>query len=168
MNKSLLAGAFAVAALMLQTGFASATTQGDQTVREPIVISADDPVLNKANLDRVKRRIIALGNRCTYVNMYNNNPCWSLASYSFYLNPDPGPDGHPQWNINCDLTRGDFNTLVVRDASSGRFAAVDFRPGEAIFFRSYAAAGEASSRLEQDQVVFRAAVAAALEVIECR
>lgn len=76
---------------------------------------AGHPVLNKVDLDRVKRHIIESGARCTYVNKYNHNPCLETAEFRLFLNPDPGPDGHPQWNINCDITRGDFNTLVVQE-----------------------------------------------------
>ncbi len=71
-------------------------------------------LLTHANLDLVKARILAGGQRCTYTQMYNNNPCAHTAHYTFYLNPDPGgPDQHPQWNINCDPARGDFRTLVI-------------------------------------------------------
>lgn len=71
-------------------------------------------LITRANLDQVKARILAGGQRCTYSQMYNNNPCAHTAHYAFYLNPDPGgPDLHPQWNINCDPARGDFHTLVI-------------------------------------------------------
>ena len=47
--------------------------------------------------------------------MFNNNPCFTTEHFIFYLNPDPGgPYQHRQWNMNCDLDKGDFNTLVVR------------------------------------------------------
>lgn len=142
-------------------------SEGRQHTMQPVLVSTSDPILNKANLDLVKRHIIGLGSRCTYVNKYNNNPCWSLASYTFYLNPDPGPDGHPQWNINCDTTRGDFNTLVIKDDSTDRIASVDFRPKEAVVFHSYGRAFESFTvESEQDQVMFATAVAAALKAIK--
>ena len=79
-----------------------------------IVASSSEGLLNKSNLDRIKQHILAQGRRCTYTNMFNNNPCFELADFQLYLHPDPGPKGEPQWNINCDVTRGDFNTLVIR------------------------------------------------------
>jgi hypothetical protein len=77
--------------------------------------SDEEQVINKKNLDQIKQFILKQGKRCTYSQMYNNNPCYELGPYIFYLNPDPGgPNNHPQWNINSDLVRGDFNTLVIR------------------------------------------------------
>jgi hypothetical protein len=100
-------------------------------------LSPTEPVLNKENLDRVKRFILGTGRRCTYVNMFNNNPCFELADFEFYLNPDPGPNGHPQWNINCDATRGDFNTLAVREkGAAGGYHVIDFQPGQALTIRA--------------------------------
>lgn len=129
-----------------------------------VIFSPDDPLLNKAKLDRIKRHIIAQGRRCTYVTMYNDNPCWSLPPYMFYLNPDPGPDGHPQWNIGCDTGRGDFNTLVIADSSSAVDpGSVEFRRAGAVAYQRYGATlGETSREAEQS---FRAAVTAALKAI---
>ena len=79
-----------------------------------IMASSSEVLLNKSNLDRIKQHILAQGQRCTYTNMFNHNPCFELADFQLYLHPDPGPNGEPQWNINCDVTRGDFNTLVIR------------------------------------------------------
>jgi hypothetical protein len=74
-----------------------------------------EAILNKNILDRIKRYILQSGQRETYCNMFNDNPHFSTEHYDFYLNPDPGgPVNHPQWNINCDLKKGDFNTLVIR------------------------------------------------------
>jgi len=92
-------------------------------------MSTSAPILGKGNLDRIKKYIIAQGRRCTYSNIYNNNPCFALAGVRLYLNPDPGPNGQLQWNINCDVSRGDFNTLVLHDADGYR--TIDFRdPGD--------------------------------------
>lgn len=126
---------------------------------------AYDPLLNKANLDRIKRHIIAQGRRCTYVTMYNDNPCWSLPPYMFYLNPDPSPDGHPQWNINSDTRRGDFNTLVITDsASSVDPGSVEFRRAGGVAFRR--CRGEVSpDEAGRSEAVFRAAVRAALKAV---
>ena len=80
-----------------------------------------EDILNEKNLDRIKRTILQSGQRETFCNKYNDNPHFSTEHYDFYLNPDPGgPVNHPQWNINCDLKKGDFNTLVIRTkAGSG-------------------------------------------------
>lgn len=152
--------------LALQLSHVAAGTASHDPM-QPTVIDSSDPLLNKTNLDRVKQHIIALGARCTYVNMYNNNPCWSLASYKFYLNPDPGPDGHPQWNINCDITRGDFNTLVVEEVNSDRNVSINFRPNAALTFRSSRyAISDSPSEMRQTQIMLRAAVTAALKAID--
>ena len=77
--------------------------------------SDEEKIINKHNLDRIKQFILKQGRRCTYSQMYNNNPCYEIGPYLYYLNPDPGgPHHHPQWNLNCDPKRGDFNTLVIR------------------------------------------------------
>ena len=129
------------------------------------IIAADDPVLNKKNLDKVKRHIITNGDRCTYVNKYNNNPCWAVSEFQFYLNPDPGPDGHRQWNINCDIARGDFNTLVVHVRSSpGEWRAIEFLPGKAVAIRVLD--GASSSDLVRAKDLIRNAVNSALEAIK--
>ncbi|MES2932045.1 MAG: hypothetical protein V4805_00935 [Pseudomonadota bacterium] len=94
---------------------------------ELISQSASEPILNKTNLDRIKKFIIAGGERCVYSNMYNNSPCFKLPGFQLYLNPDPGPDGNRQWNISCDITRGDFNTIVFRrDLFSDQYRYVEF------------------------------------------
>lgn len=79
------------------------------------VRSDEEKILNKANLERIKRFIISKGQKCTYSQMFNDNPCFFTGNYEFYLNPDPGgPYSHPQWNANCDPQKGDFNILVIR------------------------------------------------------
>ena len=157
--------ALVATALALQIGLAFSNPKIKNPM-EAVTIPAGDPLLNKANLDQIKRHIIALGARCTYLNMYNHNPCWSLAPYVFYLNPDPGPDGHPQWNVNCDVTRGDFNTLVIEESESGRQTSVDFRPKEAVVLRSYRGTFKDSpGEFKEAQVAFRRAVTAALQAI---
>lgn len=109
---------------------------GDWGRMSTLRIPMDHPLLNKANLDRIKRHIIDAGARCTYSNKYNDNPCWAHAGYDFFLNPDPGPDGHPQWNIDCDTERGDFNTLLVRrSAGSAQYVDIDFLHAEAVSIR---------------------------------
>jgi hypothetical protein len=57
---------------------------------EIVTSSAAEPFLNQYTLDRVKRFILAKGQRCTYSNMYNHNPCLRVADIQLYLNPDPG------------------------------------------------------------------------------
>lgn len=88
--------------------------------------SASESVLNKSNLDRIKKFIIQQGETCTFCNMYNHNPCFQNQDFSAYLIPDPGPNGHPQWNINSDITKGDFNRLVIR-TNNFKYRDIDFR-----------------------------------------
>jgi hypothetical protein len=77
--------------------------------------SDEEEIINKINLDQIKKFILQQGRRCTYSQMYNDNPCYEIGPYLYYLNPDPGgPHNHPQWNINSDREKGDFNTLVIR------------------------------------------------------
>ena len=38
--------------------------------------SGEGSILNKTNLDRIKHFILQKGEKCTYYNMYNNNPCF--------------------------------------------------------------------------------------------
>ena len=77
--------------------------------------SAQEPVLNKRNLDTIKSFVLKKGQRCTYSQKFNDNPCFATEHFIFYLNPDPGgPHQYPQWNMNCDPNGGDFNTLVIR------------------------------------------------------
>jgi hypothetical protein len=95
-------------------------------VQTVVVESSQNKVLSKKNLDAIKQFILKTGQTCTYSNMYNNNPCYQTAHYQFYLNPDPGgPHNHPQWNINCDPKKGDFNTLVIKASPSQNLAQID-------------------------------------------
>lgn len=129
-----------------------------------VIFSPDDPLMNKARLDRIKRHIIVQGRRCTYVTMYNDNPCWSLPPYMFYLNPDPGPNGHPQWNIGCDTGRGDFNTLVIEDRRVAVLrGSVEFRRAGAVAYDRYVSRLPETPR--EDEQSLRDAVTAALKAI---
>jgi hypothetical protein len=93
---------------------AGAHAVANAEVQTVVVKSSQNKVLSKKNLDAIKRFILKTGQTCTYSNMYNDNPCYQTAHYQFYLNPDPGgPHNHPQWNINCDPKKGDFNSLVI-------------------------------------------------------
>lgn len=84
-------------------------------------------------LQQVKRLILAGGHRCTFSNMYNHNPCARVGELDLYLLPDPGPDGHPQWNLNSDPARGDFHTLLVVPVDFDRSEArVSFFAGAAL------------------------------------
>lgn len=159
--------AAAVALLMHQASPASDSTE-DANSMHSITLAPEDRVLNKTNLDRIKRHIIANGMRCTYSNMYNHNPCWALPPYRFYLNPDPGPDGNRQWNINCDITRGDFNTLVIDETGEpGRSGTVDFRSAGAITVRVHGSTFELPPHeASASRTMIAAAVAAALQAID--
>ena len=72
--------------------------------------SSDEKVINRENLTSIKQLIIKNGLRETYGQMYNNNPAYHTNRFAFYLNPDTG-----QANINCELDKSDFQTLVMRD-----------------------------------------------------
>ncbi len=97
-----------------------------------------DPVVNRANLERIKKLILASGRTCTYCNMYNDNPAWETERFHLFLNPDPGgPHDHPQFNINCDPRRGDFRTLVIRRKPAAETTPEEFRdPYRRLDFRS--------------------------------
>jgi hypothetical protein len=155
----------ASAFLILQAALSSSFASEPRGLMHVAVSSPYNAVLNKLNLDQVKRHIIATGTRCTYVNMYNNNPCWELQNFRFYLNPDPGPDGRLQWNINCDVTRGDFNTLVVekKNTDSG-YATIDFRNEKAVHIRVPVASRP--SAIGEISKVMEEAVLAALKAID--
>ena len=55
---------------------------------------------------------------------------------TIFWTPDPGgPHNHPQWNLNCDPEKGDFNTLTIRrnlsvdksdDAFSDQYREINF------------------------------------------
>ena len=106
-----------------------------QAGTEEIMPTSSSEVLTAQNLGRVKRQLLEGGARCTYVNRYNHNPCAETAGFQLYLNPDPGPDGHPQWNINSDMALGDFNTLMVRSKRGDTtLHELDFRNAAALLF----------------------------------
>jgi hypothetical protein len=85
--------------------------------------SSEETVLNRANLTTVKEFIIKQGRRETYSNMYNDNPAFRLQPWMFYLNPDTG-----QQNINCEIGRSDFQTLVIRvPQAKNQYCHIDFR-----------------------------------------
>lgn len=88
-------------------------------------------MLSRESLQQLRQTILDSGHRCTFSNMYNHNPCLRVAGMDLYLIPDPGPDGHPQWNMNSDPARGDFHTLLVRPLDDSRGdASVSFFDGE--------------------------------------
>jgi hypothetical protein len=78
-------------------------------------VVATDSIINRKNLIRIKQFILLNKQTRTFSQMFNNNPFYKTERYEFYLIPDPGgPNIHPQWNINCDPSKGDFNTIIVR------------------------------------------------------
>jgi hypothetical protein len=92
----------------------------------------DDPVLSVDNLNALKDFILARKRVRTFCNMYNGNPWLETEHFDLYLLPDAGgPHGHPQWNINCDPTRGDFRRLVIRrkHESDDQYRELDFSSG---------------------------------------
>lgn len=77
--------------------------------------TTEEKTINRDNLLRIKRFILASGQRETYCNMYNNNPAHHTRRYDFYLNPDTG-----QKNIDCDPSKSDFNSLTIRSKPGGK------------------------------------------------
>lgn len=135
--RSLVNNPAAIATMIALTASTAATFV--QAQPDNMKITPSSPVgkiLTKEKLDQVKRYILISGKRCTYANMYNNNPCIEVPGFWLYLNPDPGPNGHPQWNINCDTTRGDFNSLVVQEKNgASAFHTIEFLDANAIVIR---------------------------------
>jgi hypothetical protein len=78
---------------------------------------SDEKLINRTNLTTIKQFIIKKGFRETYCQLYNNNPAYHSKRFAFYLNPDTR-----QQNINCEIDKSDFQTLVVRgpDTLSGK------------------------------------------------
>ncbi len=77
--------------------------------------SPDEKVITRTNLISIKQFILKQGRRETYSNKYNNNPAFRTKRFSFYLNPDTG-----QENINCDIEKSDFHTLMIRRSGGGK------------------------------------------------
>ncbi len=77
--------------------------------------AAEEKIINRENLIRIKQSILQNGQRTTYCNAYNNNPSQHTKRFYFYLNPDSG-----QNNIDCDSTKSDFNSLTIRAAGGGK------------------------------------------------
>ena len=79
-------------------------------------------LINRENLTSIKQFIIKSGLRETYSQMFNNNPAYHTKKFSFYLNPDTG-----QKNINCEIDKSDFQTLVIRDPDrKSQYCYIDF------------------------------------------
>jgi len=73
-----------------------------------IVADGSNPVLTVANFVLIRKFILSQGKRLTYCNMFSDNPYWPFPGFNSYLNP---PD---QRNINCEIGRSEFNTLVIQ------------------------------------------------------
>ena len=72
-----------------------------------------DTVLTSENFARIRQFILDQGRRATYCNMYNNNPYFPFTGFAMYLNPTD------QRNINCEIGKSEFPTLVVRTRGPG-------------------------------------------------
>lgn len=154
MNHARAAGVLAVWLVAVPAGWGS-EKQGEQMKAQ------ETQALTRARLDRVKRLILQAGTRCTYSSKYNRNPCLHTAEFHLYLDPDPGPDGHPQWNLDSDPAVGDFHTLVVRRRSGeDGWGSVAFMPGQDLAVSSFGEpSAEAAARARR---MLEAAVAAVL------
>jgi hypothetical protein len=71
-------------------------------------------LLTAASFQRIKRMILARGDRQTYCNKYNQNPHVEVSGFHAYLSPDVG-----QRNINCDPALSDFDQLTIQDWRGG-------------------------------------------------
>lgn len=87
----------------------------------------NNQTISLKNLTHIKRFIVDGRKKQTFCTMYNNNPYHKTSHYSFYLLPDSG-----QNNIDCDITKSDFNTLVIHDynAKNDQYRKVQFFEGQ--------------------------------------
>lgn len=83
----------------------------------------EEKIITHENLIKIKQFILKNGQHETYGNMYNNNPAYHTKGFCFYLNPDSG-----QQNINCDVAKSDFNSLIIRSLSAkkNQYRHIDF------------------------------------------
>jgi len=82
-------------------------------------INSIDEYFTVKNFNLVKNFILKNGDRHTYCNMYNNNPHYMFGFIDVFLNPEyGGPYNHPQWNINCDPDKSDFDKIVIKISSN--------------------------------------------------
>lgn len=126
--------AFAVLVASLVHCPAWADTQPHPVSMPPTAV--DERVLNKENLDRVKRHVLASGKRCTYSNKYNHNPFLELPDFWLYLNPDPWTKDQPHRNDGSDPSKGDFKELVVVEKTDNSvYHGVVFRDAKDIRLR---------------------------------
>jgi hypothetical protein len=81
----------------------------------PIAVVSDgsNMVLTVANFVRIQKFILDQGKRQTYCNMFNDNPYWAFPEFNAYLNPSD------QRNINCEIGKSEFNTLVIQVTKLG-------------------------------------------------
>lgn len=122
------------------------------------------PLLNKANLDRVKAYLLQHGERCFYSNRFNHSPCLVLPDMHLFLDPDPGPDGNPQWNLNCEVSKGDFNTLVVLAGEpDDRYQWLTFFTADTVMLHTKAEANPIAT--QQAKISMEKAVRAVLDLI---
>jgi|GEM_PF-7052870 len=74
-----------------------------------VILNGSNTVLTVTNFVTIKNFILTNGFSQTYCQMYSNNPFFGFAGMKTYLNPDTH-----QANINCDRSKSDFNTLVIK------------------------------------------------------
>jgi len=107
--------------------------------------SPSEAIINPNNLNRIKRFLLQNKQVSNYTTMFNNTPYFQSDNYSFYLKPDPGgPSNSPLWNKDCDPSKGDFNTLVIRrninkplsdEDFKDQYRAIEFKEGENILVK---------------------------------
>ncbi len=92
---------------------------------------SDEKIINRENLIAIKQFILKNGLRITYSQMYNSNPAYVTERFGFFLNPDSG-----QQNINCELDKSDFQTLVVNDSNNkNQYCNIEFKDEFYIYVR---------------------------------
>lgn len=102
----------AVAVLLLVVSAALAETV-DVRLRIRDANAKDE--VTRANLFNVKQFILAQGLRDTYCEMYNDNPAFHTANFSFFLNPDSVTT-----RTNAAPHEPDFSSLTIRRQVPGK------------------------------------------------
>lgn len=100
----------AAALLAIMTSTSTSTLHAAEGYGVPLDLQ---PLVNRANLVRISQYILARGQRCTYCNRYNDNPCMQLQRFRYYLNADPEPRNVRRPLYGSDISGIEFNQLVV-------------------------------------------------------
>ena len=102
-----------IVALILGTGCLSPTDR--PPCATTTIQKGADTVVTTENFVRLRRFIIAQGRRRTYCSAFNYNPYFPFTRFNLYLNPAD------QRNINCEIRKSDFPTLVIQTCEPGPY-----------------------------------------------